>query len=104
MLHIFCKPLCRNGLFPLPIQRFILSRDEIRLQVNSHKYNNRLFTHLIRVTKTIGMLKYAGIGVALGNAGEDVKAAADYVTADIDDDGVWKALEHFQPFLYTEEK
>ena len=44
----------------------------------------------------IGMLKYAGLGVALGNAGEEVKAAADYVTADIDEDGVWKALEHFQ--------
>lgn len=43
----------------------------------------------------IGMLHYAGIGVALGNAGDDVKAAADYVTADIDDDGVWKALERF---------
>jgi Cof subfamily protein (haloacid dehalogenase superfamily) len=44
----------------------------------------------------IGMLKYAGLGVALGNAGEEVKTAADYVTADIDEDGVWKALEHFQ--------
>ena len=43
----------------------------------------------------IGMLQYAGIGVALGNAGEEVKAAADHVTADIDDDGVWKALAHF---------
>lgn len=42
----------------------------------------------------IGMLNYAGFGVALGNAGEDVKAAADYVTSDIDDDGVWKALEY----------
>ena len=46
------------------------------------------------------MLKYAGLGVALGNAGEEVKAAADYVTADIDEDGVWKALEHFQ-FIAT---
>jgi hydroxymethylpyrimidine pyrophosphatase-like HAD family hydrolase len=42
------------------------------------------------------MLKYAGIGVALGNAGDQVKMSADYVTADIDDDGVWKALQHFQ--------
>ena len=41
------------------------------------------------------MIRYAGIGVALGNAEEEVKAAADYVTADIDDDGVAKALEHF---------
>lgn len=44
----------------------------------------------------MGMLRYAGIGVALGNAEEEVKAAADYVTADIDDQGVWKALKHFE--------
>ena len=43
----------------------------------------------------IGMLKYAGIGVALGNAGDQVQMSADYVTSDIDDDGVWKALKHF---------
>lgn len=41
------------------------------------------------------MLKFAGIGVAMGNAWENVKACADYVTADIDDDGVEKALKHF---------
>lgn len=41
------------------------------------------------------MLRFAGIGVAMGNAEEKVKAAADYVTADIDDDGVAKALQHF---------
>lgn len=43
----------------------------------------------------MGMLELAGIGVALGNAEEAVKKAADYVTADIDDDGVAKALKHF---------
>ncbi len=43
----------------------------------------------------IRMLKYAGVGVALGNAKEEVKRIADYVTADIDDDGVEKALKHF---------
>ena len=41
------------------------------------------------------MLRYAGIGVALGNAEPEVKEAADYVTDDIDDDGVAKALRHF---------
>ena len=41
------------------------------------------------------MIRYAGIGVALGNAEEEVKAAADYVTADIDDDGLAKALQYF---------
>lgn len=43
----------------------------------------------------IEMLRFAGIGVAMGNAWDNVKAAADYVTADIDDDGVAKALRHF---------
>lgn len=41
------------------------------------------------------MLVRAGIGVAMGNANDDVKAHADYVTAHIDDNGVAKALEKF---------
>ncbi len=42
----------------------------------------------------VEMLRYAGIGVALGNGSDDVKAAGDYVTSDIDEDGVFKALQH----------
>ena len=41
------------------------------------------------------MLKFAGTGVAMGNGVEAVKRYADYVTAGIDDDGVWQALKHF---------
>ncbi len=41
------------------------------------------------------MLKYAGIGVAMGNAPRDVKAVADWVTADVEADGVTQALEKF---------
>ena len=43
----------------------------------------------------LDMIRFAGIGVAMGNGEEAVKAAADYVTADIDDDGIEKALKHF---------
>ena len=39
------------------------------------------------------MMEYAGTGVAMGNAREEVKERADLVTADIDDDGIWKAFE-----------
>lgn len=42
------------------------------------------------------MLQFAGIGVAMGNAVESVKNAADYVTDHIDEDGVWNALKHFE--------
>ena len=41
----------------------------------------------------IDMLRYAHIGVAMGNAGENVKTHADYVTACVDDDGIYKALK-----------
>ena len=41
------------------------------------------------------MLKYAHIGVAMGNGKEAVKEIADYVTDDIDEDGVFSALKHF---------
>lgn len=43
----------------------------------------------------IEMLKLAGIGVAMGNASDKVKAAADYVTDGVDVDGVEHALKHF---------
>ncbi len=43
----------------------------------------------------VAILRRAGIGVAMGNAGDEAKAAADYITAPVDDDGVWKALTHF---------
>lgn len=37
------------------------------------------------------IVKAAGIGVAMGNAREELKAAADYVTTAIGDDGIWNA-------------
>lgn len=43
----------------------------------------------------IAMLRAAGIGVAMGNATPEAKAAADYTTDDCDDDGLLHALEHF---------
>ena len=41
-------------------------------------------------------LKAAGIGVAMGNALESLKAVADYTTTSVDEDGIQQALRHFQ--------
>ena len=41
----------------------------------------------------IGMLQFAGLGVAMGNAHTEVKAAADYVTLSNAEDGVAVAIE-----------
>lgn len=43
----------------------------------------------------IEMLQLAGIGVAMGNASEKLKAVADYVVASNDEDGVAEAVERF---------
>lgn len=41
----------------------------------------------------IGMLRFAGLGVAMGNAHDEVKAEADYVTLSNAEDGVAIAIE-----------
>ncbi|MDO4670150.1 MAG: HAD family hydrolase [Aerococcus sp.] len=43
----------------------------------------------------IPMLEFANIGVAMGNGGKEIKQMADYITADVADDGLKKAFEHF---------
>lgn len=40
----------------------------------------------------IEMLEYCGIGVAMGNASEEVKRHADHVTTSVDDEGILTAL------------
>lgn len=41
------------------------------------------------------MIEYAGLGIAMGNAFDEVKAAADYITDTNENDGVAKAIEKF---------
>ncbi len=40
----------------------------------------------------IEMLQWAGTGVAMGNAADEVKAAADMVTEDVDNEGIERAI------------
>lgn len=43
----------------------------------------------------ISMIRYAGVGVAMGNAQDAVKEAADYITATNDEDGLVQVIEKF---------
>lgn len=43
----------------------------------------------------ISMISYAGVGIAMGNAQELVKKAADFVTRSNDEDGIAYAIERF---------
>ena len=42
----------------------------------------------------IPMLECCAIGVAMESGGDEIKAMADYVTDDVDKDGLYKAFEH----------
>lgn len=42
------------------------------------------------------MIKAAGHGIAMGNACDELKSIADYVTTDVDEDGIMNALKHFK--------
>lgn len=42
----------------------------------------------------IPMLEHSSVGVAMGNGGEEIRAMADYVTDDVEHDGLWKAFSH----------
>jgi len=44
----------------------------------------------------IPMLEYCNIGVSMGNGGEQIKKVADYITDDVDDDGLYKAFEYLE--------
>jgi len=43
----------------------------------------------------IDMLRHVPRGVAMGNAADDVKASANYVTTTVDEDGIAHALRHY---------
>lgn len=47
----------------------------------------------------LSMITYAGTGVAMENAVQPLKDAAQYITASNDEDGIAKALKHFIPEL-----
>ena len=42
----------------------------------------------------LSIIEKAAVGVAMGNASDELKAAADHVTADVDHDGISRALTH----------
>lgn len=43
----------------------------------------------------IPMLECCAIGVAMGNGGDEIKAMADYITDNVEDNGLWNAFVHF---------
>ncbi len=45
-------------------------------------------------TNDIEMLEYANVGICMGNGAPEAKEAADYITTDIHEHGMWNALKY----------
>lgn len=45
-------------------------------------------------TNDLGMFETAGFAVAMGNGTNEAKAAADYITTSLHEDGIWNACRH----------
>ena len=43
----------------------------------------------------VPIVRDVGVGVAMGNACEELKSVADYITESVDEDGIERALLHF---------
>ena len=43
----------------------------------------------------LDMLRYVAHGVAMGNGTKEAKVAADYVTTELKDDGIYQGLLHY---------
>ena len=50
---------------------------------------------LVLAAESVEMLQAAGVGVAMGQGREEIKAIADYVTDSVEQDGIVTALQAF---------
>ncbi|MCR5791762.1 MAG: Cof-type HAD-IIB family hydrolase [Lachnospiraceae bacterium] len=43
----------------------------------------------------LAMLEYTGVSIAMGNSSPQILNRVDYVTSDVDEDGIYQALKHY---------
>jgi hypothetical protein len=80
-LEIMPFGVTKGSMLPLLLDKLGVKRDQ--LVAFGDNYND------------MTMIGYAGLGVAMGNAEEDVKKIADYVCESNDDDGIAKTIAKY---------
>lgn len=62
-------------------------------------YNNATMEQSIGIGDSLNdteLLKTAAVGIAMGNASDEIKNIANYITTDVDKDGIYNAFKHFE--------
>jgi Cof subfamily protein (haloacid dehalogenase superfamily) len=80
-LEIMRKDASKTSALKFLIKKYNIRQEEV--MAIGDNYNDK------------EMIVYAGLGIAMGNAPDPIKAVADYVTDTNEKDGVGKALEKF---------
>jgi Cof subfamily protein (haloacid dehalogenase superfamily) len=104
--HIFNKELLETFNGDLKIRRggpyFLAASNRMAGKASALKrilkilrINNKDIMAIGDSESDLEMIKLAGIGVAMGNASEVLKSAADFIVKDNDNDGVSEAIEKF---------
>jgi len=87
-------PWHTNGADVLPLE---ISKDAgIKLLAKKLGYDMENVMAFGDAPNDLEMIVSAGVGVAMGNATDQVKESANYVTSNVDKDGLYKALKHFK--------
>ena len=61
-------------------------------------YNNASMKQSIGIGDSLNdteLIKTAAVGIAMGNASKEIKELANYITTDVDKDGIYNAFKHF---------
>ncbi len=110
-LWVFCSPedmttLARRHPHFQFIRWFERGYDVLPVAASKSEGVKKLIKHLgIDISEVVAfgdgdndyeLIADAGIGIAMGNASDKVKSAADYITAPVSEDGVFKALKHYK--------
>ena len=80
-LEINCKGVSKGNAVKVLAKKFGINREEV-ICIGDNEND-------------ISMIEFAGLGIAMGNAIDKVKDAADYITDTNKNNGVGKAIEKF---------
>ena len=90
-LTIYCSSPCFMEVLPKGVHK----AGGLEVVLRRLGYEREQMAAFGDAVNDVEMLRLAGLGVCMGNGDEAARAAADYVTASNDEDGVALALEKF---------
>lgn len=85
-----CERLIAGELSPAVVNK----AKGIRAILNKCELGSEAVIAIGNSDNDIEMLAFAGCGIAMGNGTDSVKAAADYITAPLTEDGLYRAFEY----------